>query len=1055
MHMVKRLILMTVFFPFMLWAQFNGEIGLQSAPVKFVGENDNDEAGYHISVVGDVNSDGYEDILIAAPDNSQADNRNGKVYLIFGRPGSWQSPINLAEADASFLGEEITDRASHDVFGIGDVNNDGIDDIGIGVKFYDQTGNNAGKVYIIFGKETGWQKDISLGDAADATYLGVGATSEAGHVMGTGDINGDHIDDFIIGAGFSDEFAPDAGKVYVFFGKETGWEMDVSMDSADASYYGEEEGDMAGHRVAGVGDIDGDGLNDFIVASHGADRDSIMNRGEVHLFYGKTTGWQVNGSLADADASFIGPEQRNRGIGANLMGGGDVNGDGLQDMIIAGENRSIVFVVLGQTTPYVPNMNIEEVAVAKYLGEKPSDHAGYDLRSVGDINMDGYDDFLVGAYYADTGRGKAYLILGRQDWTQNQPFERSLADADAIFIGEGADDRAGFSVSGGNINGDEYPDLLISAPENDSNGEKSGSVYLFFGGKSDLAVTAPKPGDIIPTDIQYTITWTSADMSGNVQIELSRDNGATWEIINAQTPDDGAAFWDVEGPATTEALIRITHLDNGQVANMARPFTIVGPSLTLVQPNGGEAWAIGETYVLRWQSTGLVEKVNLELSRDNGDTWMTIASEIENTGEYDMQVTEPESDSCLIRITDSTVPEITDTSDDRFAIRSPGLTLLVPNGGEKWSPGQEQDILWQSSGAIPQVDIEITYDDGTTWSAIAQQVTNNGQYSWTVPETLSDSCWIRISDSANPDVQDVSDNRFAIVQSSITLLIPNGEQVWTIEDLALITWESQNNSLPVNIDLSRDGGATWESLFESMPDSGQVYWTVSGPTSESCLVRVQTNDGQVMDMSDAFFSIAQAGSLTLMQPNGNETWLIHSWEQVSWSTENGSGAVRIDLSRDQGATWETLSDSIPDLGQFTWQVTPEPSQTCLLAVTDLGTGFSDTSNAVFSIDFETTVNRQESGIPSEFALLENYPNPFNPETQISFHLPKSSFIDLAVYNAIGQKIRTLSYGEQPAGRYQVMWDGRDDQGISQPSGIYFYQIKTSEWNATRRMLMIK
>jgi len=227
---MKRLLFL--FAPLMMFClppyaagQFYGEISLASAPVAFVGENADDQAGYHISIAGDVNHDGIDDILIAAPENSEA---KGQVYLVFGKTDNWNATINLGDADASFIGEVKSDRASHDVFGLGDINNDGIDDFAIGVKFADQAGANAGKTYIFFGKETGWSKDTPLAQA-DASLLGEEAGSEAGHVSPAGDMNGDGISDFIIGAGFNDQAGANAGKVYVVFGKADGWEKDLSL----------------------------------------------------------------------------------------------------------------------------------------------------------------------------------------------------------------------------------------------------------------------------------------------------------------------------------------------------------------------------------------------------------------------------------------------------------------------------------------------------------------------------------------------------------------------------------------------------------------------------------------------------------------------------------------------------------------------------------------------------------------------------------------------------------------------------------------------------------
>ena len=135
MHKLSIISLLILFLATFSFAQYAGDYNLNQADVSFIGEHEGDNAGYHISFAGDVNDDGYDDILIAAPDfdvnPDEGIDENGKVYLIFGKPNGWSNTIDLSNADASFLGEERHNQASHDVFGIGDVNNDGIDDFAI------------------------------------------------------------------------------------------------------------------------------------------------------------------------------------------------------------------------------------------------------------------------------------------------------------------------------------------------------------------------------------------------------------------------------------------------------------------------------------------------------------------------------------------------------------------------------------------------------------------------------------------------------------------------------------------------------------------------------------------------------------------------------------------------------------------------------------------------------------------------------------------------------------------------------------------------------------
>ena len=104
---------------------------------------------------------------------------------------------------------------------------------------------------------------------------------------------------------------------------------------------------------------------------------------------------------------------------------------------------------------------------------------------------------------------------------------------------------------------------------------------------------------------------------------------------------------------------------------------------------------------------------------------------------------------------------------------------------------------------------------------------------------------------------------------------------------------------------------------------------------------------------------------------------------------------------------------------------------------------------------QTGIEWRESGLPAEFQLFQNHPNPFNSQTVILFHLPENSAINLSIYSSSGHWITTLAAGKYPAGKYRFEWDGRDASGLSIPSGVYIYQLKTNHHSSVRTMMYIK
>ena len=233
------------------------EISLSSADAAFLGERTDDTAGHQISIIGDINNDSYDDFIITAPgwDQSEDSQNNGAAYLYYGNNAGFSGTNDLALADAIFIGN-TGQEVAHDAFGIGDVDNDGYNDFAIGLKKYhavvdDTLRNKVGKVYIFFGGPTQHSGAIYL-ESADASLEGTNAYAEAAHVKGVGDVNGDEYDDIIVGAGFHSQVGPEAGKTYLFLGKDRAdWNLGDKMeDAADATFLAEDEFDWAGHRVA-------------------------------------------------------------------------------------------------------------------------------------------------------------------------------------------------------------------------------------------------------------------------------------------------------------------------------------------------------------------------------------------------------------------------------------------------------------------------------------------------------------------------------------------------------------------------------------------------------------------------------------------------------------------------------------------------------------------------------------------------------------------------------------------------------------------------------------
>jgi hypothetical protein len=393
------------------------DINLSQADASFLGENDGDHAGASVAGAGDVNGDGFDDILIGAPENTGWNMYSGQAYLILGKASGWSMDTSLSNSDASFWGEGSYDHCGANVAGAGDVNDDGYDDFLIGASYNDESGINAGQTYLILGKKRGWSMDTRL-QSVDASFLGENDYDYSGSpVAGVGDVNGDGIDDFIIGARVNSEGGNRAGQTYLILGKSSGWSMDIDLSNVNASFWGEASRDSAGLDLDGAGDVNGDGFDDFLIGSRNTEGGDYA--GQVYLIFGKASGWSMDSNLSSSDASFLGATRDNLGMG--LGGAGDVNNDGFDDILIGasgnddgGTDAGKIYLILGKASGWSMDTNLS-TAQASFLGEVASDYAGdRALGRAGDVNGDGYDDFLIGVTGNDevgTYAGQTYLIL--------------------------------------------------------------------------------------------------------------------------------------------------------------------------------------------------------------------------------------------------------------------------------------------------------------------------------------------------------------------------------------------------------------------------------------------------------------------------------------------------------------------------------------------------------------------------------------------------------------------------------------------------------------------
>jgi hypothetical protein len=458
-----------------------------------------DSSGWSVSNAGDVNGDGFDDLIIGARDaDPNGIDRAGQSYVVFGSNSGFGAGLDLSTLDGSngfaINGIAVYDNSGSSVSSAGDVNGDGFDDLIIGARYADGNGiYNAGQSYVVFGSNSGFGAGLDLSTLNGSNGFainGIAVYDNSGYsVSSAGDVNGDGFDDLIIGARLADPNGLNiAGQSYVVFGSNSGFGAGLDLEELNGSngfaINGIAAGDESGISVSSAGDINGDGFDDLIIGAREASPNGIIFAGQSYVVFGSNSGFGAGLDLSTLNGS--------NGFAINGIAAGDIS--------------------------------------------------GWSVSSAGDINGDGFDDLIIGAKYADPNgirSGQSYVVFGQGTTPTNQP---RVANTDSATTAQNTAvtlEASTLLANDTDANGDRLSLTGVSNPVNGSVTFSNGNVIFtpstnFTGNASFNYSISDGKGGTSSANVSVAVGGTQMGGSGNDTLTGTAGN----DSLNGADGDD-------------------------------------------------------------------------------------------------------------------------------------------------------------------------------------------------------------------------------------------------------------------------------------------------------------------------------------------------------------------------------------------------------------------------------------------------------------------------------------------------------------------------------------
>ncbi|MFN8179615.1 MAG: FG-GAP-like repeat-containing protein [bacterium] len=1081
--------------------------GLAASP-SWTAESNQDSAYFGISVgtAGDVNGDGYADVIVGARgyDNGQTD--EGRAYVYLGSAsGLAASAAWTAESDMA----GATFGAS--VGTAGDVNGDGYSDVIVGAPLYDLGLTRHGQAYVYLGSASGLAGSPAW--TAQAQFV---ASDFAVSVGTAGDVNGDGYSDVIVGD-------DTVGQAYLYLGSASGLAGSASW-TADAG----QSGSGLGRSVGTAGDVNGDGFADVVIGAYGYD-DGLIEQGRAYVYLGSSSGLAVSPTWTAEGDQAIGF------FGSSAGTAGDVNGDGYSDVIVgaplydgAQSDAGRVYVYHGSASGLAasPGWTV--------ASDQPDSYFGVSVGTAGDVNGDGYSDVIVGAMYYDDGEaneGRAYLYLGSSSGLSASP----------AWTAESDQAGAGFGVSAGtagDVNGDGYSDIIVGAYSYDDGQVDEGRAYVYLGSSSGLSAS---PAWTAESDREHA--WfggpvgTAGDVNGDGYADVVV--GAKGDLLFGVTGRAHVYLGSSSGLAASPAwTAQDDQYDSAFGASAATAGDVNGDGYSdvIVGAPGYGPHQEGKAYVYLGSPTGLAASPAWTAMGDqpnaNLGSSVGTAGDVNGGGYSDIIVGAPGRNNFAGRACVYMGSVSGPSTNPQWTVDGPtnaSFGTAVGTAGDVNGDGYSDVIVGTRSARSaylylgPGLGASPAWTDGTQGGeavGVAGDVNGDGYsdvivgntgYYGGAPATAAvyygnggDGLdlaprQVRTDDSAPIALLGQSDSEVAF-RAKVLGRTPagRGRVRLVVEKKRLGTSFNGNN---LQIGPRTDTGAPGPSgsavsltqLVSGLTPGDMYHWRARVITDSPFFPRSRWvwgwpgNGGSEADLRGHLDNPSVYSAYTGTGTNVQVTLgpaVTATFDQV---TSEGITSVNVESAGPPPpAGFQIVPVSPPVYDDISTTATFTGQVTVCLHYNDTDVVGSEANLKMYhfasgswvdvtsSLDTNANIVCGQSTSLSPFVIVEPQagvgapevgalafglkapsPSPFRGSTVIEFALPRAGEASVRIFDVAGRLVRELAHGAHDPGSYRMSWDGRDTEGKSVASGVYFVRLQAAGQQQTRRVVRLK